>query len=104
MWSRGIALLFLDHRTRRGVGSASLPGRSLLPWKDAVPIVQEAGWAPGLVRTGAENLAPTEILSPDRPALNQSLFISRWDAKYSEQNFWWCSFVPPDICGNSASN
>jgi hypothetical protein len=31
--------------------------------KDPVPIVQEAGWAPG-----AENLAPTGIRSPDRPA------------------------------------
>jgi len=27
--SRGIALLFLDHSTRRGEGSASHPGRSL---------------------------------------------------------------------------
>jgi len=36
--------------------------------KDPVPIVQEAGWAPGPVWTGAENLAPTEIRSPDRPA------------------------------------
>jgi hypothetical protein len=26
--------------------------------KDPVPIVQEAAWAPGLVWTGAENLAP----------------------------------------------
>ena len=29
------------------------------PWKDPVPIVQEAGWAPGPVWTGAENLALT---------------------------------------------
>jgi hypothetical protein len=28
------------------------------PGKDPVPIVQEAGWAPGPVCTGAENLAP----------------------------------------------
>jgi len=28
------------------------------PGKDPVPIVQEAGWAPGPVWTGAENLAP----------------------------------------------
>jgi hypothetical protein len=28
------------------------------PRKDPVPIVQEAGWAPGLVWTGSENLAP----------------------------------------------
>jgi hypothetical protein len=26
--------------------------------KDPVPILQEAGWAPGLVWTGAENLTP----------------------------------------------
>jgi len=42
--------------------------------KDPVPIVQEAGWAPGLVWTGAENLAPTGIRSPDRPARRQSLY------------------------------
>jgi len=30
-----------------------------LPWgKDPVPIVQEVGWAPGSVWTGAENLEP----------------------------------------------
>ena len=38
------------------------------PGKDPVPIVQQAGWAPGPVWTGAENLASTEIRSPDRPA------------------------------------
>ena len=42
--------------------------------KEPVPIVQEAGWVPGLVWTGAENLAPTEIRSPDRPARSQSLY------------------------------
>ena len=31
--SRGIALLFLDHGTRRGWGSGSRPGRSLPPGK-----------------------------------------------------------------------
>jgi len=66
--SRGIALLFLDHGTRRGEGSASRTGRSLPPGKDLVPIVQEAGWAPGLVRTGAQNLASTGIRFPDHPA------------------------------------
>ena len=38
------------------------------PGKDPVPILQEAGWAPGPVWTRAENLAPTGIRSPDRPA------------------------------------
>ena len=57
-----------------GEGSASRPGRSLPPGKDAVTIVQEAGWAPGPVWTGAENLAPTGIRSPDRPGRSQSLY------------------------------
>jgi hypothetical protein len=35
--------------------------------KDPVPIVQEVGWAPGLVWTGADNLASTGIRSPNRP-------------------------------------
>jgi hypothetical protein len=44
------------------------------PGKDPVPIVQEAGWAPGPVWTGEENLAPIGIRSPDRPARSQSLY------------------------------
>jgi hypothetical protein len=50
-----------------GEGSASRPGH-FTPRKDPVPIVQEAGWAPKPVWTGAKNLAPTGIRSPDRPA------------------------------------
>jgi len=42
------------------------------PGKEPAPIVQEAGWAPGPVWTGAENLAPTGIRTPDRPARSQS--------------------------------
>ena len=71
---RGIPLLFLDHGTRRGEGSASRPGCSLPPGKDPVPIVQKAGCAPGPIWTGAENFSPTGIRSPDRPARNQSLY------------------------------
>ena len=41
--------------------------------KDLVPIVQEAGWALGSIWTGAENLAPTRIQSPDCPAHSKSL-------------------------------
>jgi hypothetical protein len=40
----------------------------LYPQKsDPVTILWESGWAPGLVWTGAENLASTAILSPDPP-------------------------------------
>ena len=44
------------------------------PGMTMVPIVQEAGWAPGLAWTGAENLAPTGIRYPDRPARSESLY------------------------------
>jgi len=70
--SRGIALPFLDRGTRRGSGFSVTPRPLFTPEKDPVPIVQEGGWAPGPVWTGAENLAPTGIRSPDRPAHSQS--------------------------------
>jgi hypothetical protein len=51
------------------------PPRSLYPLeRDPVPIVQEAGWAPGSVWTGTENIAPTGIQYPDRPARSKSLY------------------------------
>ena len=78
--SRGIALHFLDHGTRRGWGVSVTPRPFFTPGKDPVPIVQEAGWAPGPVWTGAENLAPTGIRSPDRPARSQSLYRLRYPA------------------------
>ena len=42
--------------------------------KNPVPILQEAGWAPGLVWTGAENLVHTEIGFPDRTSRSESLY------------------------------
>jgi hypothetical protein len=45
----------------------------LTPRKDPVPIVQEA-WASGPVWTGAENLAPSEVRSPDCPVRRKSLY------------------------------
>ena len=47
----------------RGGRSTPRPGR-FTPRKDPVPIVQEAGWAPGPVWTGAENLAPQQDSIP----------------------------------------
>ena len=44
------------------------------PGKVPVPIVQEVGWIPGPVWTGAHNLAPTGIRAPDRPARSQLLY------------------------------
>ena len=56
-----------------GGWSTSRPG-SFTPEKDPVPIVQGAGWAPEPVWNGSENLAPTGIRSPDRPARSESLY------------------------------
>jgi len=41
-----------------GWGVSVTSRQHLTPRKDPVPIVQEAGWAPGPAWTGAENLAP----------------------------------------------
>ena len=62
--SRGIALLFHDHGTRRGWGVSVTPRPLFTPGKDPEPIVQEAGWAPRPVWTGAENLAPPPGFDP----------------------------------------
>jgi hypothetical protein len=73
MVDRGIDLPFRDLGARRGGWSAPRPGR-FTPGKNPVPIVQEAGWAPGPVWTGAKNRTPIGIRSPDRPARGQSLY------------------------------
>jgi len=45
-----------------GVGGQPYVSAAFTPRKDTVPILQEAGWAPGSVWT-AENLVPTGIRS-----------------------------------------
>ena len=74
MGSRGIALPFKDHGIWREWGVRVTHRPLFTPGKDPVPIVQEAGWAPGPVWTGAEKLAPTGIRSTDRPVRSQSLY------------------------------
>ena len=55
--SRGIALLFLEHGTRRGWGVSVTPQSLFTLGKDSVPTVKEAG-----------------IRSPDSPARSQLLY------------------------------
>ena len=57
-----------------GVGGQCHAPAAFYPRERPGTIVHEAGWAPGLVWKGAENLAPTGIRSPDRPARSQSLY------------------------------
>ena len=66
-----------------GVGGQRHAPTEITPGKDSVPIVQEAGWAPGPVWTSTENLAPTRIRFPDRPARSDSLYWLRYPGPHS---------------------
>ena len=66
--SRGIALLFLDHGTRRGEGSASRPGRSL--HRERTGIHCTGGWVgprAGLDRCGKSRPHRNSIPGPSSP-------------------------------------
>ena len=70
---RGIALLFHDRGTRRGWVVSSTPRPHFTTGKTPVPILQEAGWAPGPVWTGGKS-RPHRDSIPHRPARSQSLY------------------------------
>jgi hypothetical protein len=50
-----------------GERSAARPGRTLPPKKEPVPVLQEAGWAPGPVWTGGKS-HPHRDSIPELPA------------------------------------
>jgi len=82
---RGIALLYHDRGTRRGWVVSSTPRPHCTPGKDPVPILQEAGWAPGPVWTGGKS-RPNRDLIPNRPACSQSLY--RLNYRWGEMMNW----------------
>jgi hypothetical protein len=49
----------MTNGTRSGWGVSIKPRRLFFLGEDSIPILQEVGWAPGSVWTGAENLAST---------------------------------------------
>ena len=53
---------------------SSTPRPHFTTGKDPVPILQEAGWAPGPVWTGGNSL-PRRDSIPDRPARSQALYL-----------------------------
>ena len=57
------------------------PRPHFTPRKDPVPILQEAGWAPGPVWTGGKS-RPHEDSIPDRPARSQSLYRLSYRAQW----------------------
>ena len=70
---RGIALIFHDRGSRRKWVVSSTPRPHFTPGKEPVPILQEAGWAPGPAWTGGKS-RPHRDSIPDRPARSQSLY------------------------------
>jgi len=64
---RRIAILFHGRGTRKGWVVSSTPWPHFTPGEDPVPILQEAGWAPGPVWTGGKT-RPHRVSIPDRPA------------------------------------
>ena len=72
--SRCIALLFHDHATRRGEGSASRPGRSLPRGESRYPLYRRLGGPQGRSGQVRKISHPTGIRSPDRPAHSQTLY------------------------------
>jgi hypothetical protein len=98
--------LSLTSALDEGGWSTPRPGR-FTPGNNTVLIVQEAGWAPGPVWTGAENLTLTGIRSPDRPArssvaipteLPRPTFCTQTNLIYlqlSEYNYLYCLVLIP---------
>jgi len=82
VWPRGWVELHLyssmTAALEGGEWSATRPGRTLPPGKEPVPILQEAGWAPGPVWTGGKS-RPHRDSIPNRPARSQSIYrLSYW--------------------------
>ena len=86
---RDTVLLFHDHSTRRGWVVRSTPRPHSTPRKDAIPILQEAGWAPGLVWTAGKS-RPHRDLILDRPARSQSLYRLSYRAHWL---CWYLNFI-----------
>ena len=78
---RGIALLLHNRGTRKGVSGQQHALAALYPEKEPVPILQEAGWAPGPVWTGGKS-RPKRDWIPDRPVRRQSLYLLSYLAHY----------------------
>ena len=82
---RSKALLFRDRGTRRGWVVSTTPPPHFTPGKDPVPILQEAGWAPGPIWTGGKS-CPHRDSIPNRPASSQSLYRLSYPAHNNNNN------------------
>jgi len=85
-WSRGITPLFFNLGARWGWVVNVMPWPIYPRERDLVPIVSEAGWAPGLVWTGTENLASTRIQTLDHLRCSELLHHLHYPAHM--KNIW----------------
>ena len=65
--SRSVGHSFFNLGSRRGWVVKVTLEAALPPAKTHGSHIQEAGWTPDLIWTGAENINPIRIRSPDRP-------------------------------------
>jgi len=89
----GIALLFHNRGTRRGWVVSSMPRLHFTPRKDLVPILQEAGWAPGAVWTGGKS-RPHRNSILDRPTCSQSLYRLSYPTHTSYMYIYIYIYIP----------
>ena len=82
---RGIALLFHDRGTRRGLVVSSTPRPHFTPGKDPVPFVQEAGWAPGLVWTGGKSRSHRDSIT-ELPSRSKLLYRLSYPVRVKKVN------------------
>ena len=78
---------------------SSTPRPQFTPGKDPVPILQEAGWAPGPVWTGGKS-PPHRDSIPERPARSQSLYRLSYPAHDGTSNRWKLLMVSYDAIFN----
>ena len=74
---------------------SSTPWPHFTPGKDPIPILQEAGWAPGPVWIGAEHLVPHRDSIPNCSARSQLLY----QLSYPARNLYSYSIQIEDLMG-----
>ena len=97
----GIALLFHDRGTRRGCVVSSTPRPHFSREEDLVPILQEAGWAPGPVWTGGKSRLHRDSIRTVQPVV---IRYTDWATRPTSMNIafakvikYWYNYIQQHI-------